>query len=86
MASKSCKNSSQILLVDQLVPPVTRLALGGVDEQVRLGGLVLEVGRETAAPSADDAGLAHDLHGLIHAEGLDFFEAASLHLGHDPAS
>ena len=32
----------QILLVHQLVPPVTRLALGGVDQQVRLGGLYLK--------------------------------------------
>jgi hypothetical protein len=50
---------------------------------VRLRGLVLEVGRETAAARADDAGLAHDLHGLLDAQGLDFFEAALLYLGHD---
>ena len=69
---------SKVFLVQELVPPVARLALGGVDEQVRQGGLVLEVGRETAAPGADDAGLAHDLHGLLNAQGLDFFEAALL--------
>jgi hypothetical protein len=51
---------------------------------VRLGILVLEVRREPAASRADYAGLAHDLHGLFNAQGLYFFEAALLHLGHDP--
>jgi hypothetical protein len=45
---------------------------------VRQGFLVLEVRRKTAAPGPDDAGLAHDLHGLIDAQGLDFFRATLL--------
>ncbi|MDF2704164.1 MAG: hypothetical protein K0S10_3110 [Rubrobacteraceae bacterium] len=72
----------KVHLVEQLVPPVAGLALGGVDDQVRLSGLVLEVSRETTTPRADDAGLAHDLHGLLSAQGLYFFKAALLDLGH----
>src|SRR5215211_1745082 len=72
-----------MLFVYELVPPVPRFALRGVDEQVGLGLHVLEVGRETTTPSADDASLAHDLHGILHTQSLDFFQVALLHLGHD---
>src|SRR5215211_4609546 len=69
-----------MLFVYELVPPVPRFALRGVDEQVGLGLHVLEVSRETTTPSADDASLAHDLHGILHTQGLDFFQVALLHL------
>src|SRR5215216_4617991 len=74
----------EILFVHQLVSPIAGFALGGIDDEVRLGVLILEVCREPTAPRADDAGLAHDLHGLFDAQGLYFFKATLLHFGHDP--
>src|SRR3712207_606269 len=74
----------EILFVHQLIPPVAGFALGGIDDEVRLGVLILEVRRETTASRADDAGLAHDLHSLFDAQGLYFFKATLLHFGHHP--
>src|SRR5215212_3155679 len=74
-----------MLSLHQLVAPVARLAFCCVDDQVRLGLHVLEVSRETAATSADYTGLAHDLHGLLDTQFFYLFEAALLHLGHDPS-
>ncbi len=66
----------EVLPVEHLVGPITRLRLGAVYDQVRLRVLPLEVGRETTASGPDDAGLAHDLHGLIPAERLYLVEIA----------
>ena len=66
----------EVLPVEHLVGPVTRLRLGAVYDQVRLRVLPLEVGRETTASGPDDAGLAHDLDGLIPAERLYLVEIA----------
>jgi hypothetical protein len=57
----------EVLPVDHLVRPISRLGLGAVDDQARLRVLILEVCRETAATRADDAALAPDLDDLFPA-------------------
>jgi hypothetical protein len=68
----------EVLLLYELVPPVTGLALGCVHEEVRQGRPVLEIGRKATPTSADNTGLAYDFHDLLDAQGLDFFEATLL--------
>ena len=55
----------EVLAVEHLVRPVARLRLGAVDDQARLRVLPLEVRREATTTCTHDAGLAHDLDGLI---------------------
>jgi hypothetical protein len=48
------------------------------------GFLYLKYVGKPPPPGAHDAGLAHDLDGVLLAQSLGFFEATLLHLGHDP--
>src|SRR5215210_4842421 len=68
----------EVLPVEHLVRPVAGLRLGAVYDQVRLRILPLEVGRETTAAGPNDAGLTHDLDGLVPAEGLYLIQIALL--------
>src|SRR5215218_3178634 len=79
------KELVEVLPVEHLVSPVAWLRLGAVHYQVRLRVLPLEVGRETTAAGSNDAGLAHDLHGLVPAQGLYLVETALLQLSQDPS-
>ena len=72
----------KVLFVDHLIRLVAGLALSGIDQEVWLGVLVLDVGREPRAPCAYNADLAHDLDSLFLTQGLGLCEATLLPLDH----